>query len=530
MVKTPHLLEPVDVLFFQALILVSTPEKVADLRNKLNDVLSDKLSQKDLKLSEYSYNPLFQKAIAMGFERNLRLSTMGITKSHKPSQRSAPKYYLEFFLKYIEKVAPHESNPKKAFQMGKYLMEDILLTNQILNFVGQPCEDLVVLAKQAISSCYLPESKTERSSKYKEASAVPFELSSPNFSTIPMPIPDLSMKIFSDLLPNDDTFGKIEECFAEHWDRYVGERASLVEEMLMKEKMPAFEKGLLSLVGSNGHFVVKYAADLALAKAYNISGYLPFPNFRNPYELYLSNVLHTRMLFNFPQLWQANIVNLRMSVEKSIDASQVFLNVLPLVPSSFLTGNLDFCQRLVHKLRPLETYAYSDYDYWKWELKTEGFPWELLPNTHSGNTEQKDIIDCYTIEACIGLLVNGRAQMPRLEEMALSSMTEFGRQYYNLALLYVQSMQACQAQCPQYSPYFSRADGRSLTLKDLLLFEITIAQAMRYRMLPCLAPRIAYILLLLKYVQDYESVDAQTVAYGYSQIQLLLPSAFKLLS
>ena len=540
--KAPQQLEPVDVLFFQAFLLVPCAEKVAELRSVLSESLSKKTISKNLNYAEYSDKPLFQKAIAMGFERYLRMNTMGLSKSTKPPPGTrALKYYTDYFLNYTSNVTVQEPNPQKAFQMARYVMEDYLLTSQVLQAVGQPSQDLVNQAKITITTSYrnikFEPTGNGRSSKYaKEVLPVPFQLSSPKLSTIPLPSPDLSLGIFSDLLPKDQTFSKIEKYFAEYWGKYVGERASLVEEMIIKEELPKFKEGLLSLVGSQSNFAVMSASNLALAKAYNITGYLPFPNYRNSYELYLNSVLQARMLQSSPELQQANLDNLKLSVKKSINATQVFLDALPLTPSSALIGIQSCYLRMLQKVTISNTFLYSDYNYWKTALKTESFPWELLPNAHPRNSEAKAIIDCYTIQSSIGAMIKENTAIPPLEELPLPSVNIFSKRYYNLSQLYLQSAQACQAQCPQFSPFLCRADMQShnweasllnpqpLTLMELLLFEITIAQVMHYKKSPCLAPRIAYIEEFVRYLQFYKSINAQNMEYAFRQIHFLKSS------
>ena len=528
--EVPQQLEAVDVLFFQAFLLVRNSDKVADLRNRLKEALSNYPLEKGINYAAYSDKPLFKSAISTGFKRYSHFNTMGISKSNKPPQgTSALKFYTEYLYKYLRNVLIDEENPQKAFRISKYIRDDSLLTNQILTVIGQYDNDLENLPVVTMSISYRNDRQQEsttngRSSKHlKEPSPVSFQLPSPKLASLPLPTPHLSLKIYSDLLPNDNTlFTKIEEYFAENWGTYFGQRGSLVEEMIIKEELPAFEKGILSLVGSKSVDSITCASDLALAKAYNITGYLPFPNYRNPYELYLNNLLQARMLLNFPELRQANIQNLKMSLIKSIDALQVFLDALPFVTSSVLIAKQVYYQRYLHRLAPTETYFYSDYDYWKVALRKSAFPWEILPHAHEHNNKHKSIIDCFTIESCIAPLINEQGVMPPIEELPLQYITLFGRHYYNLSQLYLQSMLACQKQCPEYSPYFSRADKKPLTLRDLLLFEITIAQVMKYKNNPCLAPRIRYILSLLKYLQDYSAVDSQTVEYAYKQIQLLI--------
>ena len=135
---------------------------------------------------------------------------------------------------------------------------------------------------------------------------------------------------------------------------------------------------------------------------------------------------------------------------------------------------------------------------------------------------QKNIIDCYTMEACISLLIYGKAYVTPLEEMLLPSMTPFSKRYYNLSTLYFKSVHACQTQCPQYSPFFRRASGEPLTSRDLLLIEITIAQAMHYKKLPCLTPRIDYLEALLDFLHN--ALDSEAKDFAYNQIQYLKSS------
>ena len=68
--KVPKILELVDVLFFQAFLLVPTPDKVANLRENLKEALNKKRTQEDVSLSGYSDSPLFDEAISMGFKRH----------------------------------------------------------------------------------------------------------------------------------------------------------------------------------------------------------------------------------------------------------------------------------------------------------------------------------------------------------------------------------------------------------------------------------------------------------------------------
>ena len=182
-----------------------------------------------------------------------------------------------------------------------------------------------------------------------------------------MPSLQLSLKVFSDMLPNDDACTEMEIYFADKWGKYVGQRASLVEEMIIKEKMQAFEKGILGIVGSSRKFTVFCASDLVLAKAYNITGYLPFPNYRSSNELYLTTILQARMLLKFPELRQANVQNLRMSVMKSMGATGTFIDALPLVPSCVLSQKLIDYQRLIQKnVTSSEAYRYPTLTIGNW--------------------------------------------------------------------------------------------------------------------------------------------------------------------
>ena len=341
--EAPQLLEPVDVLFFQAFVLVPNPDKVTELRNMLKESLSKKRTEKDLNPSGFSDSPLFLKAISMGFERHSNFNKMGISESSPLRGISALDFYHDNLSKALNRYPTNGKHTKK-FQMSKYLMEDFLFTNHVLNSIRKHDGRLTGLAVKMIANSYHTTSSIDQlsfESNY-HYQAIPFQLSSPQLSSIPLPSPQLSLKIFSDWFPKDQTFGKIEKYFADNWGKYVGERASLVEEMIINKKLPTFEKGIRSLLGSNcKHSEISCAVDLAIAKAYNITGYLPFPNYRAPNELYLNSILQARMLLKSPELQQANTLNLGKSFEKSIDATQIFLGYLPSVPFALLTANLD---------------------------------------------------------------------------------------------------------------------------------------------------------------------------------------------
>ena len=511
--KVPRLLEPVDVLFFQAFLLVPNPDKVSDLRNKLKEAMSKKSIPKDIDLSEYSDSPLFEKSISMGFKRYSFCNAMGVSASSPPREPSALVYYSANIFKCLNT----EASSQEHFQKAKFLMEDCLFINHVLSSIDKPDDNLVHTAMTMISMSYRP------TKILKVSSPVPIKLSSPKLSNILLPSPNLSLKIFADLLHKDDhTCTRIEEYFAENWGRYVGERASLVEEILIKEKMPAFEKGLRNILGTTKKFAVMCAADLALAKACNITGYLPFPNYRNPTELYLNIILQARMLLKFPDLRQANFQSLNMSFEKSIDAARYYLYFLPPTPTSVLIGKLDDHQNLLGKIPLAEAYYRSDFDYWRLALKKDGFPREILPPSNKLPHVQKNIIDCYTMETCIAPLVHEKANMTPLVEMLLPSITKYSKSYYSLSQFYIKSVYACRKQCPQYSPYFRRASGMPLSSRDLVLFEITIAQEMHYKNLTCLTPRIDYIEALLSYL--HKRLDSETKDYVNKQIQLLKSS------
>ena len=530
-VKVPQQLELVDVLFFQAFLLVPSLDKVADLRKMLTEALSKKLTLKDFDHSEYSDMRLFEKSISIGFERYSCLGNMGISKFTKqPQETSVYNYYMDYLYEFMADYVLTSENPKKTFQMANFLMEDSLFTYHVLDSINKPKNQVLNLAVDLISNSYSKTQKSvstiKRSSKYpKDASTfpIPFELSSPKLSMIPLPIPGLSLKIFSNLLLNDETFTKMEKYYAESWGKYVGQRASLVDKMIVEEKMPEFVKGLKTIIGTSKNSPVLCAADLALAKAYNITGYIPFPNYRSSNELYLNTILQARMLLKFPELRQANVQSLAMSVEKSINATQSFLDTLPSVPSRVLSFKLNDYRSLLRRVPIIKTYQFSDYDYWKEALST-GFPKEILPPAQKRFHSHKRIIDCYTVQTCIASLVYEYASLKPLDEMLLPPKSPFCKSYYNLSQLYIKSAIACQKDCTQYSPFLSRSDGRPLNTSELVLFEMTIAQAMHFKKLPCLAPRIYYLEALLDYLHEYKLIDFQIMKYALDQIHLIKAS------
>ena len=136
--------------FFQAFLLVPTPDKVANLRENLKEALSKKRTQEDVSLSGYSDSPLFDEAISMGFKRHAYCNNMGISESNPPRETSALRYYFDNILNHVN----GNYDSKKYFQRFKFIMEDSLFANYVLYSMDKPEKDLALIAVASISTSY----------------------------------------------------------------------------------------------------------------------------------------------------------------------------------------------------------------------------------------------------------------------------------------------------------------------------------------------------------------------------------------
>ena len=535
-------INPVEVHFVQAFLLVPDTDKQASLRSILTRALFEGNAWIELNSSDYSpeaeHHPLFQEAISRGFSRYWRMEDIDVKPLETGTQRNSPlpphlHHLFNYLFTYGETFVGEQ-----VFSGAKYLMGEYLFIFRVLASTGKGDIRLLEVARNVIAKglgkrrvARIEEEEQETKGRMR------FQLSSPSLAAILPPSPNLSLKIYTDFLERKDanrrnTLTALEKTFNLMVQDEVGKRGFLVEEDITVEKLKGFDAIIMGMRRKSNNAVVTSAATFALAKGCDTAGYLPFPNYRNPYELYLNNILQARMLLSLPDLRRVNLFNLKLTTVKSIDATRVFLEQLPVIPNLVLSANLLVYKNAVSRLVPLDGYYYSDFTYWRTVLE-EAFPVGLLPPAPGEYREQKLIIDCYTIEASIALLRDEPAssltsstslQLPKAED---SYETIFSDRYLRLSQAYLHSMTVSHQQCPQYSPYFERVreQGKPLTVRELLLFEITIAQVMHYKDLPCLRAKIAYAQELLEYLGDYDLlldvVDEQTLEYATSQIQLM---------